>query len=247
MLAIIGGTGLDTFPDIAESTAHTVETPYGSPTVRRGTLAGLGVLFLARHGEGHRLPPHRINYRANQRALSTLGASAIVAVAAVGGITGHPRGSLAAPRQLIDYTSGRASTFFDGDSGGVGHVDFTHPYSPALRAACLTAAGRAGIALADDGVYAAVNGPRLETAAEIDRLQRDGATMVGMTGMPEAVLAREAGIPYATIALCINDAAGRGASATAIAHAELMRTLADGMLRVRALLTQIAIDRKDAS
>jgi 5'-methylthioadenosine phosphorylase len=185
------------------------------------------------------VPPHRINYRANICALAAEGARAIVAVAAVGGIRGHPPGSLALPHQLLDYTSGRAATFFDGGDAAVTHVDFTHPYAPRLRAACLRAARRAAVALADGGVYAAVNGPRLETAAEIDRLERDGATMVGMTGMPEAVLAREAGLEYAVIALCVNHAAGRGDSAEAVSQPALERVMHDGMRAVRMILETV--------
>jgi 5'-methylthioadenosine phosphorylase len=241
MLAIIGGSGLDTLPGLADARRRAVDTPYGAPVpvVQRGRFAGREVLFLARHGESHAVPPHRINYRANIRALEAEGARAIVAVAAVGGIRGHPPGSLALPHQLIDYTSGRAATFFDGGDAAVTHVDFTHPYAPRLRAACLRAARRAAVPLADGGVYAAVNGPRLETAAEIDRLERDGATMVGMTGMPEAVLAREAGLEYAVIALCVNHAAGRGDSAEAVSQPALERVMHDGMRAVRMILEMV--------
>lgn len=247
MLAIIGGTGLDTLADLQDAQGQAIKTPYGAPeaVVHRGRLSGHDVLFLARHGDTHGMPPHRINYRANIHALHSLGATEVIAVAAVGGIRGHPPGSLALPEQLIDYTSGRASTFFDGGGAPVTHVDFTRPYSPALREVCTAAAARADIALRDGGVYAAVNGPRLETAAEVDRLDRDGATMVGMTGMPEAILAREAGLAYAVIALCINHAAGRGDSAHAISQPALERVLQAGMEQVRALLRQIALDRKE--
>ncbi|MEO8977508.1 MAG: S-methyl-5'-thioinosine phosphorylase [Casimicrobiaceae bacterium] len=249
MLAIIGGSGLDSLPDLEAPVATRVATPFGAPVpeVVSGRLCGLPMLFLARHGAEHRSPPHRINYRANIHALKSLGATDIVAVAAVGGISGHPPGSLAIPHQLIDYTSGREATFFDGSELPLTHVDFTRPYSLELRALCLAAARRAGVGVIDGGVYAAVNGPRLETAAEIDRLQRDGATIVGMTGMPEASLAREAGVAYASVALCINHAAGRGDSLHAIAHGDLARVLATGMQHVRALLRQIALDRKEAS
>lgn len=244
MLAIIGGSGLDTLPGLADARRRAVDTPYGlpAPVVHRGRLAGREVLFIARHGDAHTVPPHRINYRANIRALAAEGARAILAVAAVGGIRGHAPGSLALPHQLIDYTSGRAATFFDGGDAGVTHVDFTQPYAPGLRAACLRAARRAGVPLADGGVYAAVNGPRLETAAEIDRLERDGATMVGMTGMPEAVLAREAGLDYAVIALCVNHAAGRGDSAEAVSPSALERVMRDGMHAVRAILETAAAE-----
>jgi 5'-methylthioinosine phosphorylase len=247
MLAIIGGTGLDALADLQDARTQAIDTPYGAPApvVHHGGLAGHDVLFLARHGDTHGTPPHRINYRANIRALQSLGATEVIAVAAVGGIRGHPPGSLALPDQLIDYTSGRAATFFDGDNSPVTHVDFTRPYSLTLRDACHAAAKRAGIALHDGGIYAAVNGPRLETAAEIDRMDRDGATMVGMTGMPEAILAREAGLAYAVVALSVNHAAGRGDSADAISQPAFERVLQAGMQQVRALLRQIALDRKE--
>jgi 5'-methylthioinosine phosphorylase len=241
MLAIIGGSGLDTLATLEGARGGSAPTPFGpSAPVYRGRLAGLDVLFAPRHGDGHRLPPHRINYRANIRALRETGATAVIAVAAVGGIRGHVPGALALPHQIIDYTSGRDATFFDGAEAPVTHVDFTQPYTPRLRALCLRAAARAGVTLADGGVYAAVNGPRLETAAEIDRLERDGATMVGMTGMPEAGLAREAGLEYATIALCVNHAAGRGDSTEAVSHEALAAVMDAGMRAVRILLDTIA-------
>jgi 5'-methylthioadenosine phosphorylase len=244
MLAIIGGSGLDTLPGLRDARATSPDTPYGrSATLWRGRFAGAEVLFLARHDTGHRLPPHRINYRANIRALADAGARDVIAVAAVGGIAGHPPGTLAVPRQIVDYTSGREATFFDGDGAAVTHVDFTEPYAPVLRAALLTAGSVASIAVVDGGVYAAVNGPRLETAAEIDRLERDGATMVGMTGMPEAALAREAGLAYAALALSINHAAGRGDSVAAIAHDALQEVLGKGMRDVCAILEVVARQR----
>jgi 5'-methylthioinosine phosphorylase len=247
MLAIIGGTGLDTLPMLTDARRVPVATPWSADpvVVQHGRIEGHDLLFLARHGDAHRVPPHRINYRANVWALRAQGADDVLAVAAVGGIRGHPPGSLSLPTQLIDYTSGRDATFFDGGDAPVTHVDFTWPYSPALRAACLDAASHAGVALHDGGVYAAVNGPRLETAAEIDRLERDGATMVGMTGMPEASLAREVGLNYAVVALCINAAAGRGDSIDGISQPSLEAALQSGMREVCLLLRQVALDRKD--
>ncbi|MEP7061972.1 MAG: S-methyl-5'-thioinosine phosphorylase [Betaproteobacteria bacterium] len=246
MLAIIGGSGLDTLANLDGAVRKPVDTSYGpAGAMTLGRLGGRDVLFLARHGDTHSIPPHRINYRANVRALEANGATEILAVAAVGGIRGHAPGSLALPQQLLDYTSGRDATFFDGGDAPVTHVDFTQPYSPRLRAECLAAAARASVAIDAGGVYAAVNGPRLETAAEIDRLERDGATMVGMTGMPEAILAREAGLDYAVIALCINHAAGRGDSADAISQPALERVLRTGMEQVRRLLVQFALDKKE--
>jgi 5'-methylthioinosine phosphorylase len=243
MLAIIGGSGLTRLSTLAVAHREVVRTPYGEPSsaLLFGQIAGRDAVFLARHGHGHTIPPHRVNYRANLWALKQGGASAVVAVASVGGIRGHAPGDLVLPHQLIDYTSGRDQTFFDGGDQKVIHVDFTHPYTPALRLACLDAAGRAAIPLTDGGVYGAVSGPRLETAAEIDRMERDGATMVGMTGMPEAALARELELPYAAIAVIVNHAAGRGDSAEAISMEALVRTLEAGMARVRTLLEHLQV------
>jgi 5'-methylthioadenosine phosphorylase len=194
MLAIIGGSGLTRLSTLAVAHREVVRTPYGEPSSALvfGRLGDRDVVFLARHGHGHTIPPHRVNYRANLWALKQRSVDAILAVASVGGISGvHAPGDLVLPHQLIDYTSGREQTFFDGGDRQVVHVDFTHPYSAELRARCLAAAGNARIALHDGGVYGAVSGPRRETAAEIDRRERDGATIVGMTAMPEAGLARE--------------------------------------------------------
>jgi 5'-deoxy-5'-methylthioadenosine phosphorylase len=242
MLAIIGGTGLTRLSSLAIAHREVVRTPYGEPSSALifGQIGGCDAVFLARHGHGHTIPPHRVNYRANLWALKQRGATAVLAVASVGGIAGLPPGSLVLPHQLIDYTSGRAQSFFDGGDQKVVHIDFTHPYSPVLRTACLAAAAQAGIALADGGVYGAVNGPRLETAAEIDRMARDGATLVGMTGMPEAALARELELDYAAIAVVVNHAAGRGDSAQAISLAGIQHTLEGAMERVRALLEHVA-------
>jgi 5'-methylthioadenosine phosphorylase len=242
MLAIIGGSGLTKLSTLAVVRREVVRTPYGEPSsiLSFGRIGRRDVVFIARHGHGHTIPPHRVNYRANLRALKDAGATAVVAVASVGGIRGHAPGELVLPHQLIDYTSGRASTFFDGGGLPVVHVDFTHPYTPELRATCLDAASESGIALTNGGVYGAVDGPRLETAAEIDRMDRDGATMVGMTGMPEAALARELELPYVAICVVVNHAAGRGDSALAISMEALVQTLEAGMEKVRALLELVA-------
>jgi len=241
MLAIIGGSGLTRLSTLAVAHREVVRTPYGEPSsaLLFGQIAGRDTVFLARHGHGHTIPPHRVNYRANIWALKARGATAVLAVASVGGIRGVIPGEIVLPNQLIDYTHDRESTFFDGGDQEVVHVDFTHPYAPALRDKCLVAARRAQIALTDGGVYGAVSGPRLETAAEIDRLDRDGATLVGMTGMPEAVLARELGLPYVAIAVVVNHAAGREDSATAVSMDGIARVLETGMDRVRALLEHV--------
>jgi 5'-deoxy-5'-methylthioadenosine phosphorylase len=241
MLAIIGGSGLTRLSTLAVAHREVVRTPYGEPSsaLLFGQIAGRDTLFLARHGHGHTIPPHRVNYRANVWAVKARGATAILAVASVGGIRGVAPGELVLPHQLIDYTQNRDASFFDGGDRRVVHVDFTHPYSPPLREKCLTAARQAGIALVDGAVYGAVSGPRLETAAEIDRLERDGATLVGMTGMPEAALAREQELPYVTIAVVVNHAAGRGESAQAISMDGIARVLETAMDKVRVLLEHV--------
>jgi len=241
MLAIIGGSGLTRLSTLAVAHREVVRTPYGEPSsaLLFGQIAGRDAVFLARHGHGHTIPPHRVNYRANLWALKDRGASAVLAVASVGGIRDAEPGQLLLPQQIIDYTHGREATYFDGNDQRVVHVDFTHPYSAELRAKCLTAAAEAGIALTDGGVYGAVSGPRLETVAEIDRMDRDGATLVGMTGMPEAALARELELPYAAIAVVVNHAAGRGDSAAAISMEGIARVMETAMERVRALLDHV--------
>ena len=242
MLAIIGGSGLTRLSTLAVAHREVVRTPYGEPSSALifGQLAGRDVVFLARHGHGHTIPPHRVNYRANLWALKHSGVDTILAVASVGGIAGDcAPGDLVLPDQLIDYTSGRQGTFFDGEDRTVVHVDFTHPYSPALRGQCLAAARSAGIAVHDGGVYGAVSGPRLETAAEIDRMERDGATIVGMTGMPEAALARELGIAYAVIAVVVNHAAGRGESAEVVSMERIAGILEVAMDKAKTLIDYV--------
>ena len=212
-LAIIGGTGLYKLAELQDVEAHQPVTHYGalSGPVRVGTLDGHRVAFLARHGEGHSLPPHKINYRANLAALKALGAQRVLALNTVGGITERfgPR-VLGCPDQLIDYTWGRISTICEEPGTDVIHVDFGEPYTRSLREAVVAAATKAGVALVDGGCYGATQGPRLETRAEISRMRRDGCDLVGMTGMPEAGLAREMGLDYACLAIVANWAAGAG-------------------------------------
>jgi len=238
MLAIIGGTGLTRLDNLNVKQRRAVRTPYGEPSAQltSGSVRGEPVIFLARHGDGHTIPPHQVNYRANLWALKEQGASEIVSVASVGGIRRElGPGTVVVPHQIIDYTWGRASTFFEGEAA-VKHVDFTEPYTRALRERILAAARRSGEAAGDGAVYAATQGPRLETAAEIDRLERDGADIVGMTGMPEAGLARELDLAYAAIAVVVNHAAGRGASANGIEMEQIEQTLEATMTRVRRIL-----------
>jgi 5'-methylthioinosine phosphorylase len=215
-LAVIGGTGVYALGELAEVESHQPVTPYGAPSgpVRVGTSAGKRVAFLARHGEGHSLPPHKINYRANLAALKAVGAQRVLALNTVGGITERfgPR-VLACPDQLIDYTWGRVSTLCEEPGTEVLHVDFGDPYTSSLRAEIVSAANRANVVVVDGGCYGATQGPRLETKAEIARMRRDGCDLVGMTGMPEAGLARELGLDYACLAIVANWAAGAGPDA----------------------------------
>ena len=212
-LAVIGGTGLYKLADLQDVQTQQPDTRFGAASgpIRIGTLGGHKVAFLARHGEGHSLPPHKINYRANLAALQDLGATCVLALNTVGGITERfgPR-VLACPDQLIDYTWGRISTICEEPGTEVLHVDFGEPYTRSLRAAVIDAAARADVALVADGCYGATQGPRLETRAEIVRMRRDGCDLVGMTGMPEAGLARELGLDYACLAIVANWAAGAG-------------------------------------
>jgi purine nucleoside phosphorylase len=215
--ALIEGSGFDPADDAGEM----VDTPYGaaSAAIRRGRRGKQDVLWLPRHGDRHTIPPHRINYRANLYALREAGATAVIGINTVGVITGLvPPGGIAVPRQLIDYTWGRDHTYSDGTAGEVAHLDFSKPFAESLRAALTAAARAAGVDCVDGGVYAVTQGPRLETAAEVDRLERDGADIVGMTAMPEAALAAELGLDYAILALAVNPAAGRTAESL---HAEV--------------------------
>ncbi len=229
-LAIIGGTGLTQISELNITGREHVDTPYGKPSADyvRGELNGKPVVFLARHGNPHRIPPHKINYRANLWGLMKLGVTEIVAVAAVGGITEQMAPArLAVPDQLIDYSYGREHTFFADDLDHVTHIDFTQPYTAALRQRLLTTAGKANIAVVPQGTYGCTQGPRLETSAEILRMQRDGCDLVGMTGMPEAALARELNIAYAALAVVANWAAG--ITAEEITMDEIERHLKHGM------------------
>ncbi|MCY4148759.1 MAG: S-methyl-5'-thioinosine phosphorylase [Gammaproteobacteria bacterium] len=218
ILAIIGGTGFEGVPEFAITRQEAVDTPYGKPSsmLYHVSLHGKPSVFISRHGAGSRIMPHQINYRANIFALHELGVTDVIAMGAVGGIT--PRfttGSLALPNQIIDYTWGRKHTFVDDQvdfdilDGESGHAEFSYPYDRHLRESILSCAETIGMPVIDHGVYGVTQGPRLETAAEIDRMDRDGVDMVGMTAMPEAALARELGMSYATLAMVVNPAAGR--------------------------------------
>lgn len=245
-LAIIGGTGLNSLPGLIDGpTPVPAQTPWGpaAAAVRSARWGERSVLFLPRHGPGHVLPPHRINYRANLWALREAGAGAVIAVAATGGISPVcAPGALVVPDQLIDYTNGREHTYFDGSDGVVTHIDFTWPYDAGLRERLLRQAEQLGETVVPEGVYGCTNGPRLESAAEVHRLARDGCTLVGMTGMPEAALARELGLPYACLAVVVNSAAGLGESSQAVVVASFERVLEQAMRRVIRLLVGVATD-----
>jgi 5'-methylthioadenosine phosphorylase len=238
-LAIMGGSGLTQLASLDVTHRKAVRTPYGEPSgaLTFGRLRGREVIFLARHGYGHTIPPHEVNYRANLWALREGGASEVVSVASVGGIRADiGPGALVVPHQIIDYTWGRRATYFEGGDVPVTHVDFTRPYAEPVRRRILAAAQACGEKVLDGAVYATTQGPRLETAAEIDRLERDGAEIVGMTGMPEAALARELDLPYAAIAVVVNHAAGRGESAGGIRLEGIEQMLHQTIARARRVI-----------
>jgi len=242
MLAIIGGSGLTKLANLEVGKRKLARTPYGDPSgaITYGRIGEREILFLARHGYGHTIAPHEVNYRANLWALKQAGADSVVSVASVGGIRNDIwPGTLVLPHQIIDYTWGRTSTFFEGPGSPVNHIDFTEPYSRSLRATILAAAAACGERVTDGGVYAATQGPRLETAAEINRLERDGADIVGMTGMPEAALAREIDLEYAAIAVVANYGAGRGDSEHAVALDRIEAILEEAMGRVRRIIEKL--------
>ncbi|WP_446811492.1 S-methyl-5'-thioinosine phosphorylase [Methylomonas sp. 2BW1-5-20] len=236
-LAIIGGTGLTQIEALVITGQERVSTPFGEPSAPYliGELNGKKLVFLARHGNPHRIPPHKINYRANIWGLKQLGVTEIIGVAAVGGIGADMTPAvIAIPEQLIDYSYGREHTFFADDLEHVTHIDFTEPYTPSLRARIMQAAQQANISITPSGTYGCTQGPRLETVAEIKRMANDGCDLVGMTGMPEAALARELGLAYANISVVANWAAG--VVEGEITMAEIEKNLEVGMTNAIALL-----------
>lgn len=246
VLAVIGGTGIEDLPGARALEEQLPPTPYGRPSaaVVRAHYEGVSLLFLQRHGGAANLPPHAINYRANLWALHAMGATAVLAFNAVGGITAQMRpGRLVIPDQIIDYTWGREHTFDEGGQGEpLQHVEFTEPYCPALRAELLAAATQAELPCVDGAVYGVTQGPRLETAAEIRRMARDGCDVVGMTAMPEAVLARELGLGYASICMVVNAAAGL--SEQPLSMALLRATIAEEARRGAALFRALIAQRQ---
>lgn len=241
LVGIIGGTGLTTLTGLEISGEQVVETPWGAPSAPLvfGRLEEQKIVFLARHGHPHRVPPHQVNYRANLWALHDAGVSTLVGVNAVGGI--HPGmgpAHIVIPDQLIDYTWGRGHTFFEGELEGVTHIDFTYPYSDRARQVLIEAASELGLSHSASGVYGATQGPRLETAAEVLRMERDGCDIVGMTGMPEAALAAELSMDYVCLGLVVNWAAGK--SDHIITMAEIEAAIEEGMAGILSILAQTA-------
>lgn len=239
MLAIIGGSGLTALSNLDISHREIVRTPYGEPSgpLAFGKLSGRPAVFLPRHGHGHTIPPHLVNYRANIWALKQVGAEGVIGVASVGGVScDYEPGDIVLPEQIIDYTWGRETTFFDGKDGVVKQVDFTHPFDYTLRKQLVLAAEAIGETVKVGGVYAAIQGPRLETAAEVNRYEQDGAHLVGTTGMPEAVLARELEMPYVSLHLVTNYAAGRCGSFGGIQMSDIEDVVRRRMGAVRAII-----------
>jgi len=248
LIAVIGGSGFyDLGDDFVEDSKSFVETPYGltSAEIIRGSWQSQKVVFLARHGELHRIPPHQINYRANLYALKLQDVTHVIAVNAVGGISSEfaPK-AIALPDQIIDYSWGRAHSYSDADNDELQHIDFTYPYSSSLRTMIIESAKQSNITLQTSGVYGCTNGPRLETKAEIIKMSRDGCDMIGMTGMPEAALARELGIEYASIALVVNwcagvnepEDSGQENADTEITMEKIMQILEQGLEPIKQLI-----------
>lgn len=234
VFGIIGGTGLYT-PDIFDGfEKKCVESDYGEAELLRGKLGQADIVFLSRHGVSHSMPPHQINYRANIAALNALGVSKIIAINAVGGIgPGTGPGALIVPDQIIDYSWGRAHTFYDSFVREMKHIDFTHPFNPDLRDQLVDCLKTLGKDFVGDGCYGCTQGPRLETAAEIRKYRQDGCSIVGMTGMPEAALARELDIAYASLCFSVNWAAG---IKEAISLAEIKKCVDTSTLEIQGIL-----------
>jgi 5'-methylthioinosine phosphorylase len=229
LIAVIGGTGAALFPIDGECSEEVTDTQWGKPSapLQQWQQGAHRVVFLARHGPTGSIPPHRVNYRANLVALAGCQPDYVVALNAVGGISAAARpGHLVIPDQLIDYTWGRGHTMYEAGEGALEFVDFTAPYDKELRTGLIGEGRRLGLSLVGEGTYGVTQGPRLETAAEINRLAQDGCSVVGMTGMPEAGLARELNLRYASCCIVVNAAAGRGVGAI---HAEIEQHLKAGM------------------
>jgi len=234
-VAIIGGTGAYSNSLLEDEHEITVDTKFGSVKMSQGNYSGRKVYFMARHGGGHTVPPHLVNYRANIAALKKLGVDAIISTAAVGTLRQEmPPGSRVVIDQFIDFTKNRTLTFYEGKEGFVVHTDVTEPYCPEVRTAILKAGARLPLKLIDGGCYVCCEGPRFETPAEIKMIGQWGGDLVGMTNIPEVVLAREAGLCYATLALVTNYAAG--ISAIPLTHKEVLEEMDKGKPELDRLL-----------
>lgn len=239
IIAIIGGTGLTNMPDLTINHRQMVKTRFGAPSspLIHGELNGAEVIFLARHGRRHTIPPHRVNYRANLMALHEVGVTHVIALAAVGGIAaGCLDKTIVIPDQIIDYTHDRAHTYHAAKDDTFEHIDFTEPYSSAIREALINGCSAAAVTYVPEGCYGATQGPRLETAAEIRRMENDGCTIVGMTGMPEASLACELGMQYACCAMVVNRAAGK--TSTGINFSEIEKNLSESVGNVQRVVVE---------
>ncbi len=239
-IAIIGGTGLTNMPGLTVHHREMVKTVYGAPSspLIHGELDGQSVIFLARHGRRHTIPPHMVNYRANLLALSEVGVTHVIALAAVGGIADTClEKTIVIPDQIIDYTHDRAHTYYGAKTDTFQQIDFTEPYSSLVRERLLEACKSASVNHVPTGVYGATQGPRLETAAEIRRMENDGCTIVGMTGMPEAALARELGLHYACCAMVVNRAAGK--VGTGIDFSRVESNVAESVGFIRQVIAEV--------
>jgi len=242
-IGIIGGSGLTSLRALDVQRKVMIHTPYGEPSgpYSHGLFDGIEVIFLPRHGAGHTIPPHCVNYRANIWGMKEQGVEKVIGMAAVGGISNNMKpGTICIPDQIIDYTYSRKQTFFDDIQAPVTHIDFSYPYCEDLRQTLITAGKKADTAVFERGTYAATQGPRLESAAEINRLGNDGCDVVSMTGMPESALAREAGLCYACCAVIVNWAAGRAAGP--IKMDEIEKNLKTGMAEARKVLAALQLD-----
>lgn len=239
LIAIIGGTGLSEYDGLEIIKITPVKTSLGTPSANLtfAKLHGVDVVFLPRHGQPHTVPPHKVNYRANILALKEVGVTSIIAVNAVGGISSKMQSNtICIPDQIIDYTHGREGTYFDGVFKPLDHVDFSYPYDHGICKQLFVASEIAGVTIEMSGTYGATQGPRLETVAEINRMERDGCDIVGMTGMPEAILARELSIPYACLALVVNPAAGK--SSELITMDDIRAVIKTGMNDVKKIISE---------
>lgn len=223
-IAIIGGSGVYDPGILINIREEKIETPFGTAVLKVGTYQGEEIGFMNRHGEKHSLPPHKVNYRANIWALKKMGVERVIATAAVGSTNPDFKpGEFVIVNDFLDFTKTRTYTFFEGGEMGVVHTDFTEPYCPELRRLLLQTAAMIGVKAHDGGVYACTEGPRFETPAEIRMIRQLGGDLVGMTNVPEVILAHEVGLCYSLVAMVTNMAAG--ISSTPLSHEEVLEVM----------------------